>query len=287
MRIATAETLLEHNDNKAAMLLVDTLLRSNPDYEPYMVFKAYILGRLRRTDEAAALIDSFTTGRHTATFYMKRANYKYVCRLYAAAIPDLNKAAKHHPTAEQQHTLLVQRGQSAYFTRHFRRATKDIRHLLKQDSTNIDAFTVMCNILNMTGNTTDIKPYLDRGLQQQPSNTILKGNLAYWYQNMGQYAKAIEVNTEAMMADTSSTFYVNNRGYDRYMMGDLAGGLTDVNRAIMLGPDNSYAYRNRALIYMAMKRTDDACKDLHEAAGLGYRNSYGNEVDKLIKKNCQ
>ena len=50
---------------------------------------------------------------------------------------------------------------------------------------------------------------------------------------------------------------------------------------------NSYAYRNRGLLYIKQHKPEEACADLHKALSLGFTENYGDEVEELVKKNCQ
>ena len=50
---------------------------------------------------------------------------------------------------------------------------------------------------------------------------------------------------------------------------------------------NSYAYRNRGLLYIKQHKPEEACADSHKALSLGFTENYGDEVEELVKKNCQ
>ena len=283
---------LAGSHNFSAMLpLLDTLTAESPEKKhDFLLFRALILKELNRPVDAALAIDEAMEKdkENTAAFYLSRASQKKETELYSAAIDDYNKAKKYNRNNDKElKTILMGRANSAYPLREYKIAKDDVQHILEMDSMNEDAILLMCNILNMQNNTSDIMVYLERGLKINPSSALLIGNLAYCYQNKGEYAKAIEANTEAMNIDSTSTYYVNNRGFEKYKLNDLRGALEDISKAIELDPGNSFAYKNRALVFIAMNESSKACDDLHTAITNGFTQRYGDEVEKLLKKNCR
>ena len=79
----------------------------------------------------------------------------------------------------------------------------------------------------------------------------------------------------------------NNRGYAKYKLKDYKSALKDITRSIDLYPANSYAFRNRALVYLSLDKKEKACENLQKAIDLGYSGMYGNDVEELLKKNCE
>ena len=151
--------------------------------------------------------------------------------------------------------------------------------------------------------------YLKKLVEKYPKYLPGYINLAYRYNEVGEYDRSIAVNTKALEVDkslkkdkdniykassktsvaddgTSEALIYNNRGYARYKTGDHEGALSDINTSISQKPDNPYAYRNRALVYIATKNNEAACKDIAKALELGFTEAYGNEVEELKKTLC-
>ena len=290
-RINTLLKLADSHNFSAMLPLLDTIIAETPEKKSeLLIFRALILKELTRPADAALAIDEAMEKdkENTAAFYLSRASQKKETELYSAAIDDYNKAKKYNRNNDKElKTILMGRANSAYPLREYKIAKDDVQQVLKMDAMNEDALLLMCNILNMQNNTDEIMIYLEKGLKINPSSALLIGNLAYCYQNKGEYAKAIEANTEAMNIDSTSTYYVNNRGFEKYKLNDLRGALEDISKAIELDPGNSFAYKNRALVFIAMNESSKACDDLHTAITNGFTQRYGDEVEKLLKKNCR
>jgi Tfp pilus assembly protein PilF len=67
----------------------------------------------------------------------------------------------------------------------------------------------------------------------------------------------------------------------------MKGAYKDVKKSIDLDNTNSYAYKNLAIIYLKDGKKKDACENLKKALELGYADRYDDEVDILLKENCE
>lgn len=83
-----------------------------------------------------------------------------------------------------------------------------------------------------------------------------------------------------------SSFTYNNIGHLYYLSKKYSLALENINKSIDLNNINSYAYKNKALVEIELDELDLACENLYKAIQLGYRIKYGEEVDELIKRNC-
>jgi tetratricopeptide (TPR) repeat protein len=273
-----------------ALNLADSMMVKDPNEVDYVLFKAMVLKAAGKPEDGNKLIDRYykDSDDHSAAFYAMRGHKKAVASLYNESIDDYDKAYKKRDSHDTLlRTILMGRGQARYAIREYKSIYTDMQVLLAKDSTDYDAIAMMVNVLNWLNDTTQIMIYLERGVRLYPDNSLLIGNLAYRYQNMGRYKMAIELNTKAIELDSTSTYNYNNRGYEKYKLNDFVGAMQDINIALSKDYDNSFAYKNRALVYLAIKQTARACEDLQTALDKGFTEQYGPEVKDLISKNCQ
>ncbi len=295
MRSVNAYRYLDEKAYDKALSLADTLMAKYPGYAGCVIFKATVLGAMGHGKAGSKLINKFMDKGElhpkgevfSAAFYMERGDSKAQAKLYRYAISDYNKAYESVGNSTQLlKDVLMGRSRAEYAIHKYNSVHTDMEELLAKDSTDFSALTMMFNALNMLDNTDEIMIYLDRAMRLYPDSDIVYGNLAYRYQNAGDYKKAIELNNKALELGGDNLYHFNNRGFEKYKLNDLAGALADINRSIELGPYNSFAFKNRALVYIAMKENGKACADLHTAIELGFAQQYGDEVDDLIKSNC-
>jgi Flp pilus assembly protein TadD len=101
------------------------------------------------------------------------------------------------------------------------------------------------------------------------------------------YKDAQKSLTRAISLDPNFAYAYNNRGYARLMLGDLNSAYDDINTSIRLEKANSYAYRNLGLYYLKTGRKNEACQEFNKAIKFGFRDKFGEEVDNLLKVNCE
>ena len=286
---ARAYKYLDAKEYDKALGLADSLIVANPGYDGSIIFKATVLNAMGKPRAGSRLIDRFMKKQdnNSVAFYIKRGHTKALAKLYKQSIHDYDKAYEHLGTNDPLlKELLMGRSRARYAIRSYKSIYYDMQELLAVDSTDYSGLIMMVNVLNWLNNTDEIMIYLERCVKLYPDDALVYANLAYRYQNMGDYDMAIQLNSKAIALDNTSTYFYNNRGFDKYKLNDLAGAMADIEIAMQKDPENSFAYKNRALVYIAQKERDKACADLQTALDKGFTLQYGPDVKELIKANC-
>ncbi len=289
LRMVRASGLFAQKQYDAALMVIDSMVADAPTNVDYMRSKAVALKMMNRNAEAAKTIDRFYEPQNdnTAAFLLLRARWKKSATLNREALADYTAALEKQPIPDSLHKIiLLEKANLAYNMQDYTPAHDALRHALKIDSANLEALLLMCNLLNQQKNTKDILPYLQRGLKLYPKSALLLGNMAYRYQNMEQFAKAIEYSNKALAIDPKNAYLLNTRGYQKYRNKDYEGAIKDMTKAIELEPQYSYAYKNRALALIAQRKKDKACADLQTAIDKGFTQKWGSEALDLQRQNC-
>lgn len=146
----------------------------------------------------------------------------------------------------------------------------------------INLAVVLCNLDSLDKGIVMFKQLL----AEDPQDYISCQNIGYYSMKLEQYDTALVYYSKTLKINSKMPFVYNNRGYLKYKMKDNKGALEDINYSLKLDDRNSFAYKNRALVYIEQGESEKACEDLNKARALGFAEKYGNEVDLLIKKNC-
>ena len=220
---------------------------------------------------------------------IQRAGLLYKMEYYDESINDYDAAlmVTDKDSTQLMTLILVNRSNIKRILRQPTAALTDLLQAYSIDSSQLGVLSNLANILSELGRKTEAIAYLERSIRIDSTFSGGLGNLAFIYSGMGNYKKAVELNTRLLRIQHNEPFALNNRGYAKVMDGDIEGGLEDINNSILVSPYNSYAFRNRAIAYIKLHKKAEACSDLAKAKELGFSKYYGDEVDELIKKNCQ
>lgn len=274
----------QYNDalREVAQLLIRDL--NNPGYYDFrgeLYLKAgYVDEAKRDYDKAVSLAPK------EAVYYHHRSNFFMDIQQPDLALEDNKRAMQLATTDTMKFVLILNRGECYRMKRQFQDAYNDFKTALSFDSTSLAALNNIANASDELGRTEEAVEYLQKVIRLYPNEIGGYVNLAFQYSHHGQHAKALELNNKALQINPNDPFTYNNRGFVKYKLNDLKGAMEDVNHSLKLYPANSYAYKNRALIFIAMKQVNYACDDLKKALSLGFTEMYGEEVQKLMEKNC-
>jgi tetratricopeptide (TPR) repeat protein len=213
-----------------------------------------------------------------------------------------------------------------YYSGNEKKALEEYWSVLQINSINKDALLGIASIYTKQQLFDSAEYFLNISLNNYPNDNVTCSNLAYMYLilknypeaikyysqaieikydfndvtsrgfayiELGEYGKA-KIDFESVIKNAEINFYnqprialaYNNLGYVEYKFGDNSTALKHINKSIELLPNNSYAYRNLALIMLSMNDNEKACEALNKAKSLKFSDYYGNEVDNLIKENC-
>jgi tetratricopeptide (TPR) repeat protein len=292
IRITLAEQYLSNGNYKLALVYADTLQQDFPENISIAVFKARVLKELGKTNEANKLINKAmdTTKVVDMEYYYHRAEQKIIAKLYKDAEHDLKKALKiANENSSLYKEVLFNMGEVHYNLLEYQKTHDDMQLFLAHWPDDEHGLLLMCNALNWLNSTGEIMMYLERGIKLYPKSTLMLGNLAYRYQNKGDYEKAIELNTNAiaLTKEDDACYYYNNRGYEKYKLNNFTGAMEDMNKALEIDSTNSYIHRNKALVYIALQDMASACAELNKAIEKGFNKMYGTEANDLKNKYCR
>jgi tetratricopeptide (TPR) repeat protein len=285
--LAHARQLKDSGELQQAMIEVNKFIRKDSTVADYYDLKAEIYRLLQMPDEAMANYDkAISLNPKDFYLYHHRADLYYTLQNPDKAIEDNEKVLSLVTTDTLKYDFIMNRGSYYTMKRDFQKAYDDFYSVLQFDSTHQGALTNIAAALGELKRSDEALQYLQKVVRLYPDFVGGYGNLAFEYMERGEYKKALEYNNRVLELDGNEPLAYNNRSYVKYKLNDLKGAMEDVNHSLKLYPENSYAYKNRALIFIALKQFSLACDDLHRAIALGFTEMYGDEVQKLLDKNC-
>ncbi|PBQ31947.1 hypothetical protein CNR22_09250 [Sphingobacteriaceae bacterium] len=112
-------------------------------------------------------------------------------------------------------------------------------------------------------------------------------NLAFYMKlEKKDFTGAIEYFDKAIELNPAFAYAYSNRGFAKLNLNDIKGAYKDLRKSLELDNTNSYAFKNLGLIYLKDGQKKNACENFKKALELGYTDSYDDEVEKLLKENC-
>lgn len=112
-------------------------------------------------------------------------------------------------------------------------------------------------------------------------------NLAFYLKlEKKDFTGAIEYFNKAIELNPNFAYAYSNRGFAKLNLNDIKGAYKDLRKSIELDNTNSYAFKNLGLIYLKDGQKKNACENFKKAVELGYSDTYDDEVEKLLKENC-
>lgn len=99
-----------------------------------------------------------------------------------------------------------------------------------------------------------------------------------YYEDSGQYQRAIQDHTEAIHLDPNNASAYNNRGVSHERLEQYRQAIEDFTEAIRLDPNDANTYDNRGIAYRHLEQYRQAIEDFTEAIRLSPKeaNSYEN-----------
>ncbi|MFL5728764.1 MAG: hypothetical protein ACJ75J_04680 [Cytophagaceae bacterium] len=122
--------------------------------------------------------------------------------------------------------------------------------------------------------------YYEQSLQLDPANIYTLNNIAYTFNLMEHYDKAIEISDKVMELDKNFPYAYNNRGLARIKKGD-EGGLDDLKKGLSLDENNSYGYLNLGIYYFDKGNYKSALENFLRAKSI---DIFTHQLDDYIVK---
>ncbi|MES2516389.1 MAG: hypothetical protein V4580_19700 [Bacteroidota bacterium] len=116
---------------------------------------------------------------------------------------------------------------------------------------------------------------------------VAYNNTAYFIKlKMKDYKGAIELFDKCLALKPDFAYAYSNRAFCKSQLDDVSGALKDIQKSLDLDPNNSYAFKNYAIIKLKQNKKSEACSYLKKANEKGYSIEYDEEVNDLLKANC-
>lgn len=270
----------------------EKLLRTYPNNHVLLSLKGRTLFNLGQEQEGISTISRAITivPKNDAYYGYRGIMYKLTGDC-TKAIRDMNMALISDP---DNIIYLTARADCYQQTGDTDKALLEYKEVLNRNPEEYTLLVANGAINRKAGNYTIALDYLNHAIKLKPGNAIAYEERAQLYITQQQYEQAIKDfdKTLELTPDTEEdkqlkAFAYNNRGFARFRAGQTEEAIEDINHSLQLFPGNSYAYKNRALVYLSLNRKSPACSDLAKAQELGYKETYGQEVEELLKQNCQ
>jgi tetratricopeptide (TPR) repeat protein len=218
--------------------------------------------------------------------YLKRSLVLSWSDMYYESIKDGNMVIMLTDIDTVRSQALIYNSSSRCSLRDFEGAMQDLKKAIKYDSLNEDIYNQMAIALLGLGDTLGALNSVKKGYYIDTNSLISVTNMGFFLSMYKNYAESIYYFNRTIKFYPEGFYAYNNRGYALMMIGKYDEALADINKSIKINGTNSFAFRNRALVYLKMNKTKKACDDLYKAKELKFTEIYGNEVEKLIKSNC-
>jgi tetratricopeptide (TPR) repeat protein len=286
-----AEKLFNEKKYDEALKIYNQLLDKDSSDADLWSWKGVVLSALKKYEDASRCFNKAVyLAPNDPKEYLHRGCFYLSLNYQDEAIEDFNEGIKHADDNDStKYQLLYARARSRFYQHDYETSLKDLRVDLDHDSVNpVYLAQIVFTFIQMKNYDSGMK-YLWIWKRNHPEDMYADIDLAFIYESMGEFKKAIAINTtliESKKYDNISNVF-DNRGYEKFKLNDFEGALKDINKSLVIDSTNSYAYKNRALVYMGMYQQKNACKDLEKALKMGYTLLYGNEAQELLDKNCK
>lgn len=184
---------------------------------------------------------------------------------YKEALPHLDKAVSLNVKMAVVHQ---QRGLCHLVFKRFEDALKEADTALALDPLFGPAYELRALTLQESGRPREaLGPYAE-AVRLLPHATNIRLNRGQCYYAVGDYGRAGQELSAAIVLDTKLVRAYEFRALCRNNQGDFDGALTDTAKALELNPRSAMARGVRALVYAAQKKTAEADKELELSLGL-------------------
>lgn len=293
-------------ENGDMLALVDAKLKKNPKNPELHYERAVVLQKRDRITDAIASIknaikyDDDNVGYYifAADLYLRNGDLK-------ASYADLQKALELDPKSIEAYSKL---GEISFFNRDYDRAIESIDKVIEMDPVNAKAHFMLGFLYKETGDSTnavrnfrkvlEIDPeyadayeelgllyaahknvlgveYLTTAVNLRPNNVIARYGLALLYQDLDDYAKAVEEYNKILVIDSAHANSLNNLGYIELLNGEYDNAISFFDRALEANPLFVEAIDNKGYAY-ELKQDFAKAKEYYQRAlnvDPGYKNS--------------
>lgn len=250
---ARALCYLRQGDTEKAIADFNSLIEQDPENLLVRLAVASALAELDQVDEALKQINLTIEKQPTAEAYMLRARLWVQQEKIAEAIKDLDEAVSLVP--DDPRPLLMRARLYAADGRNAL-ALQDFDRVLAMRPGIPEVMQFRREMLAATGRIEDAIREVEKLSAEDPSDTMLKLELAIYLNAAEQSAKAVKLFSEVLQADPENGPALRSRG-DAYLnIGDHRKAVADYEVAAQLFPDDSGLLNNFAWV-LATSPEDD------------------------------
>jgi len=243
---------LEEDKYEECIVWCNKGLEKKDNNDELLLTKSKALSKLKKYEEARQpLFIMLDNNPKSITAFRHLGSIFLQQKMWDSASAYYSKAIEIDPT---DFISYYDRGISKSYTKDLAGATEDIQKAMQLDST------------------TKFIGYNNIGFYMKLEKKDFTGAIDF-------FNKAIELNPEFAYA-------YSNRGFAKLNLNDIKGAYKDLRKSIELDNTNSYAFKNLGLIYLKDGQKKSACDNFKKAAQLGYTEMYDEEIEKLLKENC-
>lgn len=167
---------------------VNRFIQKDSTVADYFDFRAEVYQSMKLYDDAIAdYTKAISLSPKDPYFYHHRANLYQSLMEPDKAIQDNEMSIRFAPNDSTKYDFILNRGSYFEMKREFQKAYADFQSVLKFDSVNKAALTNMGAVLGELGRGEEAIKYLKDVVRLYPDFVGGYGNLAFQYQEMGQY----------------------------------------------------------------------------------------------------
>lgn len=207
-----------------------------------------------------------------------------------AVIADYDAAIKFKPD-----DIRIIRSKGNYLNKQgfYQEAIEEYNRVLELDSTNYNVMISKCYAMSKLNDNDNALRILNEIIAVDPNNSFayearaqINQTIENYTESLADYEKIISLDKLNNSPIVYQAYGYNNKGFVLYKLEMYDSALLAINHSLKLYPENSFAYKNRALVNLALNNQENSCLDLQKAIELGFTEQYGEEVNELIKTNC-
>jgi len=261
-----AEFYLDNEEYNEAFKDITSAIEIDSTYSGYYVTLSDVylsMGKLQKSVEA--LEKSIQLNKENPDAYLRLAEINIVILDYNEALTYIDKALKVDELAPKGYLLrgvvMLENGDTIRAIRNFQKA-------IDVDQNYFDAHMQLAQLYAMKGNDLAVD-YFNNALNIQPDNDEVMYSLAMYYQETGQYDKAIQQYNILLDRNPDFYFATFNIGYIYLVyLQDYQKAVDYFTQTIDMRKDYAEAYYNRGFAYELLKDVDKSWADYKKTLEL-------------------
>ena len=143
-----------------------------------------------------------------------------------------------------------------------------LKAILKESPTSARSWYRVARIQQGRGKIEEAAASFERAIRSDPQDRLAYAALAHLYFRIGQYERALAVNTTMTVLWPDVAEFQSNLGSTLYMLGHSLDAIRAFQAAISLAPDRAMLYRNLAQAFDQAGMTEQALQAMSDYDAL-------------------